>query len=209
MAKKRITSRPGLFGITYYYENGKYVGKSRPTLWGERKIYFDAAGNHVGTSRPGFFAEKVYHDEKNQRYISSYKGLTGMIHSSNGRLIGKSTPGLFGTHYSTFEEDSEQLEDNDLDEKFFDYDEDFFGFEDDTEYEAAPVKKSSKSAGTYSGKKFAGIFCVLGLLVFIVMTVSALSESSGEITPHVATSIFGCVVYAAGIFFFLIRKPKQ
>ena len=44
MAKRRITSKPGLFGMTYHYENGKYVGKSRPGLLGDRKIHYNAEG---------------------------------------------------------------------------------------------------------------------------------------------------------------------
>ncbi len=42
MAKKRIVSKPGLFGITYHYENGRYIGKTRLGLLGNRKIHYDA-----------------------------------------------------------------------------------------------------------------------------------------------------------------------
>lgn len=220
MAKKRITSKHGLFGMVYHYdENGKCVGKSRPGLLGDRKIHYDADGRQVGTSRPGFFSEEVHYDAKNKRYISSYRGLTGMIHRSNGRTVGKTTPGLFDTRYSTFEEDDTPLEDY-ADEELFDYDEDFSDFEDEIddfdaedeeEDEAAPIRKEEQTGGTgkHIVKKVVGVFCVLGLLVFIGLTASALSKCDGKITSDIAPLLFGCVIYAVGIFFCLIRKPKN
>lgn len=42
MAKKEITSRPGLFGTTVHYDsNGRKVGESRPGLFGSKKTKWD------------------------------------------------------------------------------------------------------------------------------------------------------------------------
>ena len=160
MRKKRITSRPGLFGMTYHYEDGKYVGKSRPGLFGDREIHYDADGNQVGTSRPGFFAEEVYHDEINDRYISSYKGLTGMIHRTNGQTIGKTTPGFFDTSYSSFDEDdSEYLED------FVDDDSDDCSNSDDEE-ETTRFESEAQAEKTISKVLLIWGIVLLGLIGF-------------------------------------------
>ena len=48
MAKKEITSRPGLFGTTNHYDSrGRKVGESRPGLFGTTNHY-DATGWKVG-----------------------------------------------------------------------------------------------------------------------------------------------------------------
>lgn len=40
MAKKEISSRPGLFGTTNHYDsNGKKIGESRPGLFGTTNHY--------------------------------------------------------------------------------------------------------------------------------------------------------------------------
>ena len=52
---RRIISRPGLGGYTRYYEDGKYIGKSRPGLLPDTEVFFDAEGKRIGTSRPGLF----------------------------------------------------------------------------------------------------------------------------------------------------------
>ena len=79
MARKRIKSRPGLFGVTYYYdENGKQIGKSRPGLFGGTQVYYDEKGNRTGYSRPGIFAKRVYTDTNNER-ITSYDSLFSEI----------------------------------------------------------------------------------------------------------------------------------
>ena len=55
MAKKEITSRPGLFGTTSHYDSrGRQVGESRPGLFGTTNHY-DANGKKVGSSSPGLF----------------------------------------------------------------------------------------------------------------------------------------------------------
>lgn len=49
MAKKEITSRPGIFGTTNHYDSkGHKVGESRPGLFGTVHHY-DAKGKKVGT----------------------------------------------------------------------------------------------------------------------------------------------------------------
>lgn len=113
MAKKRITSRPGLFGMTYHYdENGKCIGKSRPGLLNGTKVYFDEKGQKVGTGRPDFPAKEVHHDKKSKRYISSYPDLTGSFHRSNGCTVGKTRMGFLGRSYTTVEiEDEEYFDD--------------------------------------------------------------------------------------------------
>ena len=104
MAKRNITSRKGLFGWVYHFdESGNSVGKSRPGLFGDRTIHYDAEGEHVGTSYPGIFADEVYFDKKKK--VSTYKGLFGRVHCSNGRKVGHTRRGLFDTDYTTLEEE--------------------------------------------------------------------------------------------------------
>ena len=61
MGKRRIKSRPGLFGMVYYYdENGNPIGKSRPGLIDGTRVYMDQNGRYAGKSRPGFLAKEVW-----------------------------------------------------------------------------------------------------------------------------------------------------
>ena len=61
MTRKRIKSRPGLFGYTNYYdERGRCVGKSRPGAFGTT-VYFDEKGRLVG---------KVVKDSLQKRYTT-------------------------------------------------------------------------------------------------------------------------------------------
>ena len=107
MAKKQIKSRPGLFGTTNYYdENGKFIGKSRPGLFGGTKIFTDANGAYAGKSRPGLFADEVFTDEDHNR-ITSYQGFFGKVHYKNGARAGHSRPGLFGSVHTTIDTDDE------------------------------------------------------------------------------------------------------
>ena len=102
--KKRITSRPGLFGTTRHYdESGRLVGTSRPGLFGTTNHY-DADGRHAASSRPGLFSETVTHDTRNNRYISSTPGLFGTNHRSNGRKIGETRKGLFSSFFTTIDD---------------------------------------------------------------------------------------------------------
>jgi hypothetical protein len=105
LAQKRIKSKPGLFGVVYYYdEKGRCVGKSRPGLSGDTRVYTDNDGNYVGKSRPGFFAEEVYTDAEHN-HITSYKGITRTHHYQNGKPIGYTKPGFFDSAYTDVEED--------------------------------------------------------------------------------------------------------
>lgn len=107
MAKKRIKSRPGLFGVTYYYDgNGKQVGKSRPGLLGGTQVFFDQDGNYAGRSRPGFFAKEVFTSADNERITTSHSFL-GEVHFKNGRPVGKSRPGFFNRTYTSLDLDEE------------------------------------------------------------------------------------------------------
>ncbi|MBQ7897531.1 MAG: hypothetical protein IJ323_03825 [Clostridia bacterium] len=103
---KKIISKPGLFGVTYHYDEcGNYLGKSRPGLFGDTQVHYDANNNHTATTRPGFFAKKVTTDVRTGKRISTRPSYLGDVHSSNGKRIGKSRPGFFGKTYTTFEED--------------------------------------------------------------------------------------------------------
>lgn len=104
MAKRQTISRPGFFGWVYHFdEAGNCIGKSRPGLFGDRTIHYDTEGNHTGTSYPGILADEV-HFVKGKK-ISSYKGLFGRVHCSNGRKVGHTRRGLFDTDYTTLEEE--------------------------------------------------------------------------------------------------------
>lgn len=112
MAKKRITSKPGLFGYTYHYdERGKRIGKSRPRIVGDGDVYYDAEGEQVGKSRPGVFAKSVYIDQKERRRISSYEGWSGDVHFEDGSPIGVSYSGFFDEEYTILNIDDEVEED--------------------------------------------------------------------------------------------------
>lgn len=198
MAKKRITSKPGLFGMTYHYdENGKYIGKSRPGLLDGTKVYFDEKGQKVGTSRPGFLAKEVYHDKKNNRYISSYPNLTGSFHRSNGRTVGKTRMGLLGRSYTTVEiEDEEYFENEEYfaEEDFFaeledeDLDEDTpAGQKEETTEEVHQSNGKEESTPPNTTKRIAklatGIFGILGIIGSTIIAVeNMLSDSSFLIT---------------------------
>lgn len=119
MAKRRITSRKGLFGITYHYdESGRQIGKSRPGLFGDNDVHFDGNGRKAGVSRPGLFSNRVHH--VGNRYISSNEGLFSIFHRSNGKTIGKTRKGFFGTEYIDIEcDESEELY---FEDEYCDYD---------------------------------------------------------------------------------------
>ena len=111
MAKKRIRSRPGLWGMTYHYdEDGNFLGKSRPSLLGNGTVHTDRKGNYAGYTRPGFLAEEVHYDAKNKRHVTSYPGLIGEYHTAGGRPVGKSVPGFFDTQYTEYDDVEELYE---------------------------------------------------------------------------------------------------
>ena len=74
MARK-ITGRPGLFGDSVFYEDGRRVGRGRPKLFGGSN-YYDSDGRKVGENRPGIFSSQLY--------------------DAKGHRIGESRPGIFG-----------------------------------------------------------------------------------------------------------------
>ena len=134
MAKRRIKSRPGLFGMVYYYdENGNPIGKSRPGLSDGTRVYMDQNGRYAGKSRPGFLAKEVFTDTDNN-HIISYDSLFGEVHYKNGKPIGHSRPGFFDSEYTTLEEEDEYYEEDILEDEFYE-DEDLLDDEYDEEDE--------------------------------------------------------------------------
>ena len=121
MAKKRITSRPGLFGTVYYYdEKGNPIGKSRPGLFEGTRVYTDDRGRYAGKSRPGFLTKEVFTDTDNN-HITSYDSLCGEVHFKNGAPIGHTRPGFFDSSYTTLDmEDEEDYFEEDLVDSFED-----------------------------------------------------------------------------------------
>ena len=190
MAKKRITSKPGLFGMTYHYENGKYIGKSRPGLLGNRKIHYDADGRQIGTSRPGVLAEEVYHDQKNKRFISTYEGLTGKIHMSNGRPVGKTTPGILGTSYSSIESDYAKADE---------FQNDVIDIEAENEFDMDDKIDSAFSVNRKGiAKRVIGVLFVLVTIILLVMTI--LFAMKGQ---NIAPGIAACIISIAVAVFCL------
>lgn len=159
MAKKRITSKHGLFGYIYHYdENGKCIGKSRASLMGDGKVHYDARGKQVGRSRPGFFAKEVYHDEENERYISSYEGLTGDVYFDNGTPVGVSHSGFNGTEYTTLAVEDES------DKAYFTEDE---FWEEEYAREFLECNERNKKTIITNIIVFAACFLIVGILVLI------------------------------------------
>ena len=192
MAKRRITSKPGLFGMTYHYENGKYVGKSRPGLLGDRKIHYNAEGRQIGTSRPGVLSDEVHYDAENKRYISSYQGLAGTIHTSNGRPVGKTVHSVFGTSYSS-------VEDTELNE--ITEDEHLTNYEDETaDVDTADFGIKSQSTVKKAIWKVIGSIFAIESVFFLVMTI-VFALKGKNIAPGTAA----CII-SAGISFFCFRS---
>ena len=83
MAKKEITSRPGLFGTVNHYDSkGHKIGESRPGFFGTTNHY-DAKGHKVGSSMTGSFGNTTHWDTK-------------------GHKVGSSQSGVFSTHHYDF-----------------------------------------------------------------------------------------------------------
>ena len=80
----KMTSRPGLFGETNYYdERGRKVGNSSPGLFGGNTFYNDN-GHKAGSSYTGLFGGTTYYDE-------------------HGHKVAESTPGLFGNRITKYD----------------------------------------------------------------------------------------------------------
>ena len=111
MAKKYVKSRPGLFGMVYYYdESGKAIGKSRPGLIDGTRVYTDQNSGYIGKSRNGLLSKSVYKDT-DTHYITSYDSFCGEVHFRNGAPIGNSSPGWFGASYTALEAEEEIYDD--------------------------------------------------------------------------------------------------
>lgn len=159
MARKRIKSRPGLFGMTYYYdEYGRPIGKSRPGLLGDTRVYFDQDGRYAGRSRPGLFAKEVFTDRNNE-HITSYDAFLGDAHFKNGRLIGTTRAGFFDCAYTTLD-----AEEEDLEELCFDEDSDYDECEDIYENDTFEVRERYKCS-----KKL--VLVALLVLALVVTTI--------------------------------------
>ena len=194
MVMRHITSKPGLFGMTYHYENGKYIGKSRLGLLGNRKIHYDADGRQIGTSRPGALAEEVHYDQKNKRFISTYEGLTGKIHMSNERPVGKTTPGILGTSYSSIESDYPEADD--LQDEVIDIEEqNEFDLDDGIDPGFSVDRKGI-------AKRVIGVLFVLVTIILLVMTI--LFARKGQ---NIAPGIAACIISIAAALFCL--KPSE
>ena len=73
MAKKEITSRPGLFGTTNHYDSkGRKVGYSQQGAFGST-AHYDARGCKVGSSQSGAF--------RTDHYSAKYKTTSGFFGS--------------------------------------------------------------------------------------------------------------------------------
>lgn len=217
MAKKRITSRPGLFGMVYHYdESGKIIGKTRPGLFGDRKIHFDAAGHQIGTSRPGLWAKEVRYDKRTKSHISSYDTFFGEVHRSNGRTVGKTVPGLFDTEYSSLEDEVVSLyDDQSCEEYFWDEDtypiEDFFQFitEEDQNSEDNETQRSehtchkssvSNRATTRNRgpanilRRIVGLLGVIGCIFSGLLTVDSIASGNSP-TVNIVTFALCCFLF--------------
>ena len=178
--------------MTYHYENGKYVGKSRPGLLGDRKIHYNAEGRQIGTSRPGALFGEVHYDAENKRYISSYQGLTGTIHTSIGRPVGKTVHGVFGASYSS-------VEDTELNETT--EDELLTNYEDETaDVDTAEFGTNSQSPVKKAIWKVIGSIFAIESVFFLVMTI-VFALKGKNIAPGTAA----CII-SAGISFFCFRS---
>ena len=137
MVKKHVRSKPGLFGMTYYYdEKGKPLGKSRPGLIKGTRVYTDQNGRPTGKSRPGFLADEVFVNNDHE-YITSCNNFLGKTHFKHGKPVGHSKPGLFGSSYTSFDiEDEVNTLEEFVDEMYELYE------KEDTYVEHAPQKST-------------------------------------------------------------------
>ena len=141
MGKRRITSKPGWLGYTYFYdEKGKCIGKSRPGAFGST-VYFDEKGRYAGKGRKGIVAEEVFVDKDFKRCIHTYKGFIGESHYENGKWIGHSAPGWLGTASTTVETEDDLPEDAYFGDDLFEED---ALFDEEPEWETEPVDEDEE-----------------------------------------------------------------
>lgn len=207
MSKKRlIKSKPGLFGVTYHYEDGKYIGKSRPALFGNRKIHYDAYGKQIGTSRHGILADEVHFDTAGKRYISSYPGLSGEMHMSSGRPVGKSVPSIIEGSYTSINNDSLATGDNigieyhDFKGSLSDYDDGYELNDIETDIGCSKVQRNVPRLV----KRIIGILFALVTILLLVMTISYAVKKE-----NVAPGVAACIISSVAAFFCLRPKNKD
>ena len=170
MAKKRITSRPGLFGTVYYYdENGRPVGKSRPGLLEGTRVYTDQNGRYAGKSRPGFLAKEVFTDTEHN-HITSYDSLLGEVHFKNGTPVGHTRPGFFDSAYTTLDEEEEIVEEEYCEDELYIEDEELLDAYEDEDVEEAEYEKYSPEVSQYTVVRNLQLF-VLCLVICMVIAV--------------------------------------
>ena len=132
MARKWIKSRPGLFGMVYYYdENGNPIGKSRPGLVEGTRVHTDSNGRYAGKSRTGFFAKEVFTGTEHN-HITSYDSLFGEVHFKNGRPVGRTRPGFLCSACTELELEDEIHEEGYYEEDYYedDWQEEYEDYED-------------------------------------------------------------------------------
>ena len=170
MGKKRITSRPGLFGTVYYYdENGRPVGKSRPGLLEGTRVYTDQNGRYAGKSRPGFLAKEVFTDTEHN-HITSYDSLLGEVHFKNGTPVGHTRPGFFDSAYTTLDEAEEIVEDEYYEDELYIEDEELLDAYEDEDVEEAEYEEYSPEVSQHTVVRNLQLF-VLCLVICMVIAV--------------------------------------
>lgn len=169
MARRRIKSRPGLFGTVYYYdENGNPIGKSRPGLIEGTRVYTDQNGNYAGKSRPGFLSKEVFTDTDGNS-ITSYDDLFGEVHFKNGAPVGHTRPGFFDSEFTTLEAEDEISDEYDLyADEFSDTEDDFAEIEDEEVPEPVSQHEIKRNVQLFL---LCLVVCVV--LFFVIVTIKA------------------------------------
>lgn len=179
MDRKRIKSRPGLFGYTNYYdERGRCVGKSRSGAFGTT-VYFDEKGRLVGKSRKGFLAKEVYHDVDFKRHITTYDGILGESHYENGTPIGHTRPGFLGSEYTTLETEDEVseecFEEDYLAEDLTEDQEGYGDYEDeDLETEAEEYEECTSGSSQYTVVRNLQLFVLCLVICAVIACIYAI-----------------------------------
>ncbi len=155
-----------MFGTIYYYdEKENLIGKSRPGMMEGTRVYLDPNGRYLGKSYPGFLAKEVFYDAQNNRF-ASYEGLFGDVHYKNGMPVGRTTPGLFASAYTTLEVEDENPDVAYYEEDYLQEDlpEEWEDYEDVADYE----KVCSPKVTQYTVVKNLQLF-VLSLVICMVI----------------------------------------
>ena len=175
MARKRIKSRPGLFGAIYYYnENGNPVGKSRPDLFKGTRVYTDQNGRYAGKSRPGFLAKEVFVDT-DHNHITSYEGLFGEVHFKNSVPVGRTRPGFFDSAYTTLETEDDAFDEEYCEDSFEEEWVEDQEYSDDTVYEtgAESHEGDTPTVSQYTVVKNLQLFALCLVICMVIACVYA------------------------------------